>query len=65
MEIGLAKLLLCDGVSLRIVADTRLNLARGKIWAIIDNQEQWRIIPSEQIIAPTDKVILFEDRLPA
>jgi len=54
-----------EGASLGIAADIKLDLAQGKIWIVIDNQKQWSIISTDQIIGLTDKVILSEDWLAA
>jgi len=54
-----------DCISLGVVTAIRKELSHDRIWVVIDNQGQEKIIPVEQIAAVTNKVILFGDFLPS
>jgi len=59
------KVIMPDCISLGVVTAIRKELSHDRIWVVIDNQGQEKIIPVEQIAAVTNKVILFGDFLPS
>ena len=53
-----------DRASLGVVTDIKAALAQDKIWVVLKGQSRWSMIPLEQIVGLTDRVILLEDWLP-
>jgi hypothetical protein len=54
-----------DGTSLRRIAAIKTELPHDKIWIVVDNPGQERMILLEQIASVAKKVVLFEDLLSA
>lgn len=54
-----------NGVNLGVVVAIKKELPQDKIWAVVNNLGQESILPIEQIASVTNKVILFDDLLPA
>jgi len=54
-----------NGVNLGVVVAIKKELPQDKIWAVVNNLGQKSILPIEQIASVTNKVILFDDLLPA
>ena len=54
-----------NGVNLGVVVAIKKELPQDKIWAVVNNLGQESILPIEQIASVTDKVVLFDDLLPA
>ena len=51
--------IMSDGSNIGKVADVRLEPADGRSWVIINNQNTWREIPSEEITGFNDEIVLF------
>jgi ribosomal 30S subunit maturation factor RimM len=55
------KVTLPDGASLGAVVSIKKELSQDKIWMVVNEQAQERVIPIEQIASVTNKVVLFVD----
>ena len=54
-----------SGASLGVVVNIKRELSQDKIWAVVNNLGQENILLIEQIASVADKVVLFDDLLPA
>ena len=57
------EVILPNGVSAGVVVAIKREMSQDKIWMVIDNLGQESMIPIEQIVSVSSKVILADDLL--